>query len=539
MPVHNVCFRPVCGVFVNTFCCFMARRAKLAKQMRCQVITVRNKPELVLFLFAAYYLISLGRRELCSKSDSVSRVGNVSESPLLGNCHVLDFRFIVTMAVHQGGTMISSGSYINPSTSDFLMLCGDIETNPGPDPNDSSDKQNTNDLIIQLGDTLGSGLDDVSREVKVMSGSMKTMSSQLEELKSDLHKKQVEINEVKTRTNSLEQKVATLTDQLEMQDIMSRKDNIIMYGVTEKDDKETEDDTLRTVVALLNTHDSSKTWVRDDFSCVFRLGKRDEGQSRPRPVVAKLLRNRDKRNLISSKTMRRWLKGDGVRLNDDLTVKQRAQLSALRDKGYAAYYRGTRLVHWVREQTDNAGGGGGNKRPDLQGRFGGGDLRSSFTKRHDNDDWHDNASQDWAPPLRRSSWDPSDNERDDVNAAVGANSSNNYNHNDTSERRTPPQSTGRGWRGRRTPSNGRGVCVSGDGSSDDVLRGFGRGSPRGGRSGVGSQSSPTPDNVEQGSASSRPCTRLQMRSINSYFGSGAGGRRLSQRHSGDASTGDR
>ena len=53
MPVHNLCFRAGCGQFVTVFLCFMTSRVSFARKMRVQVITTRNRLDVLLFVFVA------------------------------------------------------------------------------------------------------------------------------------------------------------------------------------------------------------------------------------------------------------------------------------------------------------------------------------------------------------------------------------------------------------------------------------------------------------------------------------------------------
>lgn len=57
-----------------------------------------------------------------------------------------------------------------------------------------------------------------------------------------------------------------------------------------------------------------------------------------------------KRTLISSKTVRRNLRADGIKMDDDLTAQQRQTVKDLRASGFTAFWRGTRLYQKQRAQ---------------------------------------------------------------------------------------------------------------------------------------------------------------------------------------------
>lgn len=64
MPVHNLCFHVSCGSFVTTFLSFMTKRANFTFKMHTQVMTPRNRLEVLLFMFMASYLLCCGDVEL-------------------------------------------------------------------------------------------------------------------------------------------------------------------------------------------------------------------------------------------------------------------------------------------------------------------------------------------------------------------------------------------------------------------------------------------------------------------------------------------
>ena len=130
------------------------------------------------------------------------------------------------------------------------------------------------------------------------------------------------------------------------------------------------------MVTLLNQHDPLRRWKSDDMARVQRLGKKERetnrersGSGRPRPVLVRFVRGSNKRRLISSRTLRKELYKANVTMNDDLTAKQRDTLKQLRDDGWAAYCRGTRLITTRRQQVRPG-------RPDVNdAAFAGGQAR--------------------------------------------------------------------------------------------------------------------------------------------------------------------
>ena len=237
---------------------------------------------------------------------------------------------------------------VAPSLSHLLLLCGDVERNPGPAD------ENTNNLIKELGASLKAQITDVSQELHTMSNAMKSLSAEINKVKKQVDINEAEIAAMGDRTDTMGSKIQRLEEKLENQERHLRRDNIILYGVPEEEGA-SENNCVNSVVKIFNNHDPSNTWVSSDISCAYRLGKKVTQQDRPRPLLAKLVRYRDKRNLIASKVARTRLSKDGVRIDDDLTPSQRTSLSALRNEGFLAYYRGNRLVQRVRQETTEVG----------------------------------------------------------------------------------------------------------------------------------------------------------------------------------------
>ena len=147
--------------------------------------------------------------------------------------------------------------------------------------------------------------------------------------------------DMKKRSSDRERKVEELTQELDRQQICSRRDNVVFYGIPEVQDGA--EDCVRALAELINSHScSERVWSEDDFDRAHRLGR--ASSTKTRPVIAKLHRSRDKRALIAKKSLTKDLAKVGVRLSDDHTTKQRTVLKELRRQGLTAYFRGARLI---------------------------------------------------------------------------------------------------------------------------------------------------------------------------------------------------
>ena len=223
----------------------------------------------------------------------------------------------------------------------LLLRCGDVESNPGP----SAMERLIKDMGRQLSHQIGG------------------ISNTLEDIQVQLRQKQEAIDEVKQSTELLWHRV-------EEQEVTRRRDNIIVYGVPEYNSgpqrSETETQLVDKIVNILNFHYCDSTWTENDITSAHRLGKWAE--DRTRPVVVRFLKSRHKRDVISNRLLKISLRKEKIKIDDDLTKKQRETVNELRDKGFVAYFRGMRLFkryrvesrspdeRWPSPDSDHVGG---------------------------------------------------------------------------------------------------------------------------------------------------------------------------------------
>ena len=174
-----------------------------------------------------------------------------------------------------------------------------------------------------------------------MARSLNTTPHQVELLTQQLRDTEKDMQDMKTRSSHRERTIEELTQELDRQQIFSRRDNVVFYGIPEVRDGA--EDCVRAPAELINSHSCcDRVWSEDDFDRAHRLGR--ASSTKTRPVIAKLHRSRDKRALVANKSLKTDLAKVGVRLSDDHTTKQRTVLKELRRQGLTAYFRGARLI---------------------------------------------------------------------------------------------------------------------------------------------------------------------------------------------------
>jgi hypothetical protein len=193
---------------------------------------------------------------------------------------------------------------------------------------DSEIEQDSNEIsnpdIDNPADTMEEVFDRMLRESekRVLRSIKEEMSDTVREEISQLREDLQPVMELANRMAKLEEKLTKVASQADWRDKDSRKCNIIVHGMTDKE-KETYQDrelVIRKLSTLLKV-------TAIDFSEARRLGKFND--RKPRPLLIKMVRYRDKADLQS-----RWknLQGSGVSLSDDLTQEERKAKSILISK---------------------------------------------------------------------------------------------------------------------------------------------------------------------------------------------------------------
>ena len=215
-------------------------------------------------------------------------------------------------------------NYDNPPTSFF---CGDIEENPGPSMEETVSK--LEEIISKLEEKFALEMRETAR-------SLKTTTRQVQLLAQQLKDTEIDTQDMKKRSSDRERKIEELNKELDRQQIfpsyatMSFSTASRKCGALQK--------TVDTLAGLINSHSCSDRLWSEDFDRAHRLGR--VSSTKTRPDIAKLRRSRDKRALVTNRSLKTDLAKVGVRLSDDHATKQRTVLKELRRQGLTAYYRG-------------------------------------------------------------------------------------------------------------------------------------------------------------------------------------------------------
>jgi hypothetical protein len=133
------------------------------------------------------------------------------------------------------------------------------------------------------------------------------------------------LSDLVTKVGIIEKTVSNLKLNLSKLETRDRKKNIVIFGI-----KEPENESARHILSALEGLSNSLGLQKAfDYDDAFRMGKKDS--TKDRPLLVKLLRYRDKQELMRS---RMNLKGTSISVKDDCTPEERKMEAALRKKKY-------------------------------------------------------------------------------------------------------------------------------------------------------------------------------------------------------------
>ena len=294
-----------------------------------------------LFIFSS-------RKKKCSSSRSKSKSStNVSEnddwSDTCGRLFVLAMTFWCFHLQQQCLTQIMASNCFN---FDLLKQCHDIESNPGPD--------NFELAIESLGTKLMSAINEVKKTVNDVKETQMEMKVKLENISDSVDLLKKDLGSTNSRVKDLEEeqhihrldidalcetlaKIDTRVDALEetaeKQEQYSRRENIILHGVSEEQNEDY-NKIRQKVTNILNNNVKSKRWQESDILRSHRLGT--PISNKIRPIIVRFVQFHDKLSVLKA---RDELKKIGIGVAGDLTKKQRSELARLRLNNQKGYYK--------------------------------------------------------------------------------------------------------------------------------------------------------------------------------------------------------
>ena len=161
--------------------------------------------------------------------------------------------------------------------------------------------------------------------------SVDTIVTQFEEYEKDRQEKEAEINSLKEKVDSvtkqneeLERQLVDQEKRLDEQEQYTRRNCLLIHGVEEKNNEDTDQVSLDIFNKDLNLEVS-----QTDLDRSHRLGKPRASGGKPRPIIVKFSHYNVRNSVFKNK---KKLKGKGVAITESLTKKRMDALTKAKDE---------------------------------------------------------------------------------------------------------------------------------------------------------------------------------------------------------------
>ena len=166
-----------------------------------------------------------------------------------------------------------------------------------------------------------SQLENIGTQIKILQDSVDRMNQTIANLQSDFYRLKEDVRNTVEETSALKTSVKFLNDEVEnskrkLQDdeersqqemdhlrlqllnyeVYSRRENLRFYGISETEEEENTEAVLK---AFLEKELNVENAQDIEFQRVHRVGKKDRNTRKPRAIIARCLRFKDRENLFS------------------------------------------------------------------------------------------------------------------------------------------------------------------------------------------------------------------------------------------------
>lgn len=213
-----------------------------------------------------------------------------------------------------------------------LLLCGDIESNPGP-----AEKELLLELLDGQRKILGTmeGMQKSQANIETKLAEVTARIDAVEQQLSSLNKMGEQVKNVENMLSHLESDLSALYRKVDDLENRSRRKNLIIYGV-EESNNETPDELERKVKDEVIEQKLGLTV--SGIERMHRLGRKSENKSRP--VIIKFIDHREKTSILSAAYE---LKGTSKSIAEDFSKRVREQRKQLWESAKAEKDNGAKV----------------------------------------------------------------------------------------------------------------------------------------------------------------------------------------------------
>lgn len=206
-------------------------------------------------------------------------------------------------------------------------------------------QENFRGFVKMIIDSTNSRLDSITREVQEVKTSIQFTQKEVDDIKTNLSTQSVSCNSMQADIIQNCDSLSAVTDKMEYTEAQSRRNNLVFDGIIETPG-ETWADTEEKVKNILV--DKLKLQLDIEVERAHRTGKSMAANTRPRPIVVKFLRFKDRSAVLERA---KNLRGTNIYINEDYTdavrMKRKELLPKLREareRGEIAFLRHDKLI---------------------------------------------------------------------------------------------------------------------------------------------------------------------------------------------------
>ena len=155
-----------------------------------------------------------------------------------------------------------------------------------------------------------------------LSESIKFMSDKFDEFEKERQVQKQVIEELRGEVSSLNEKRNSITEQVDQQEQYSRRNRLLIHGIAERNQENTDDLALEIFREKLDIELTQRGLDR-----THRIGKNYKSSNRPRPVIVKLIWYNDRKKIFS---MKKQLTNSGISITESLTKLRMGKLAKAR-----------------------------------------------------------------------------------------------------------------------------------------------------------------------------------------------------------------
>ena len=314
----------------------------------------------------------------CDAVQATVMAESTCRSTLVGadTCHLLDPTPNIYLCKSKLCT-ISINSIYRPNnyysiSERVLFLSGDVELNPGPSDMDTVLKaiQDSESKVLGEIRSVRSEIRMIRKDLKSVktkqledrqainqlqknqANSTKDISNAVHNIRDlcDLtHQMQLNIDYLNEVIESKSETIEKLEDDIDRLEKYTKADSMRVFGLPEQPGEN--DETLRQHVVdnVLTVACPHIDWEKDDIKRTYRIGDKKDDQ--PPITIVRFRYDDDKPKIFAGRAK---LRDQGIRVSNDLTVRQRKELKRLQSKGQMGYfYQGQLIIKRPKSAQDN------------------------------------------------------------------------------------------------------------------------------------------------------------------------------------------